>query len=106
MISEGCEKPEDPSLVLDACHWISRATFDVIGIAGKGGRFVSGCFPLTSPTIGFDYNFNAIHDETNALFLAYKEMFEVAISQGNPWRTTLSIYAPWINKFIVRTLFS
>lgn len=23
------------SLVLDVCHWISRATFDVIGLAGK-----------------------------------------------------------------------
>ncbi|KAF9452348.1 cytochrome-450 hydroxylase [Macrolepiota fuliginosa MF-IS2] len=82
MISEGGTKPGDLSSTLDVCHWISRATFDVIGIAG------------------FDYHFNAIHDESNELFLAYKEMFEVAISQGKPWRTTMSIYAPWINKIL------
>ncbi|KAF8159536.1 cytochrome-450 hydroxylase [Crassisporium funariophilum] len=63
-------------LVVDVCHWISRATFDVIGIAG------------------FDYNFNAIDDETNELFGAYKEMFEVVISQGAPFRTLQRIYAP------------
>lgn len=34
MITEDCQSPEDPSLTLDICHWISRATFDVIGIAG------------------------------------------------------------------------
>ncbi|KAF8993691.1 cytochrome P450 [Cyathus striatus] len=64
---------------LDVCHWISRATFDVIGLAG------------------FDYDFNAIQDETNELFVAYKEMFEVAISQGHPLWTMITVYAPLIN---------
>ncbi|THV08596.1 cytochrome-450 hydroxylase [Dendrothele bispora CBS 962.96] len=66
--------------VLDICHWVSRATFDVIGLAG------------------FDYNFNAIQDESNELFLAYKDMFEIAISQGNLFRTLLSIYSPTLNQ--------
>ncbi|KAF9566823.1 cytochrome-450 hydroxylase [Agrocybe pediades] len=66
-------------LVVDVCHWISRATFDVIGLAG------------------FDYDFNAIHHESNELFSAYKEMFEVAISQGNPIRTIFGIYAPFLS---------
>ncbi|KAL1937797.1 hypothetical protein VTO73DRAFT_12816 [Trametes versicolor] len=54
---------------LDVCHWVSRATFDVIGLAG------------------FDYHFNAIHDGSNELFMAYKDMFEIAISQqkGSLW---------------------
>ncbi|KAJ7072405.1 cytochrome-450 hydroxylase [Mycena amicta] len=65
---------------IDVCHFLSRATFDVVGLAG------------------FDYNFNAIHDETNPLFLAYRNAFEVFISQGGPFRTLLSIYLPSVNK--------
>ncbi|THH17329.1 hypothetical protein EW146_g3445 [Bondarzewia mesenterica] len=65
------------TIVLDACHWISRATFDVIGLAG------------------FDYQFNAIQNESNELFCAYKDMFEVAISQGQSLNLThnLLLYA-------------
>ncbi|KAA1472890.1 cytochrome P450 [Dentipellis sp. KUC8613] len=66
---------------LDVCRWISRATFDVIGIAG------------------FDYQFNAIHNEDNELFCAYKDMFEVAVSQGQSMiKSVLGIYFPIINK--------
>lgn len=76
---------------LDVCHWISRATFDVIGLAG------------------FDYQFNAIQDESNELFCAYKEMFEVAISQGQGLRITASIFFPildtiWVGRVISRPL--
>ncbi|OCH87337.1 cytochrome P450 [Obba rivulosa] len=67
-------------LRIDVCHWVSRATFDVIGSAG------------------FDYEFNAIENETNELFNAYKEMFEIAISQQNGGiRDFLSIYFPLID---------
>ncbi|KAF8906588.1 cytochrome P450 [Gymnopilus junonius] len=66
-------------IAIDVCHWVSRATFDVIGLAG------------------FDYNFNSIEDESNELFCAYKEMFEVAISQSPPIRTVLRIYAPFLD---------
>lgn len=65
---------------LDVCHWVSRATFDVIGSAG------------------FDYEFNAIHDESNELFHAYKEMFEVAISQHSTDITAvLAMYFPIVD---------
>ncbi|KAJ7497201.1 cytochrome P450 [Mycena latifolia] len=60
--------------------FLSRVTFDVMGLAG------------------FDYNFNSIQDESNELFVAYKDMFEVAISQGSSFRTLLSIYLPFVNK--------
>ncbi|RPD56633.1 cytochrome-450 hydroxylase [Lentinus tigrinus ALCF2SS1-7] len=67
---------------LDVCHWVSRATFDVIGLAG------------------FDYQFNAIHDESNELFMAYKEMFEIAVSQqgGGLWELAI-VYAPILDRF-------
>jgi cytochrome P450 len=67
---------------IDVCHWISRATFDVIGLAG------------------FDYNFDAIKGESNELFGAYKEMFEVVISQGHPVWTLLRIYAPFMSALL------
>nr|GAT57628.1 cytochrome P450 [Mycena chlorophos] len=68
------------STKIDVCHFLSRAAFDVIGLAG------------------FDYSFNSINDETNELFLAYRKTFEVFISQTGPIRTLLSIYLPWVNK--------
>ena len=52
-------------------------------------------------SLGFDYNFNAIRDETNELFCAYREMFEVAISQGRPFRTMLDIYLPYLSALFV-----
>ncbi|KAI0642921.1 cytochrome-450 hydroxylase [Trametes meyenii] len=66
---------------LDVCHWISRATFDVIGLAG------------------FDYSFNAIQDQSNELFMAYKDMFEIAISQqkGGLWDLA-AMYFPILNR--------
>ncbi|KAJ6593806.1 cytochrome-450 hydroxylase [Mycena capillaripes] len=74
------ETATPPSVRIDVCQFLSRVTFDVIGLAG------------------FDYSFNSIQDETNELFIAYTDMFEVAISQGGPFRTLLSIYLPRINK--------
>ncbi|KAH7916514.1 cytochrome P450 [Hygrophoropsis aurantiaca] len=64
---------------IDVCHWISRATFDVIGLAG------------------FGYNFGAIQNQSDELFAAYKEMFEIAVSQGEGFRTILGIYLPTFN---------
>lgn len=60
---------------------------------------------LTHLGSGFDYNFNAIQDESNELFSAYKEMFEVAISQGRLLRTIVGIYLPFVNRFLVSFLF-
>jgi hypothetical protein len=51
--------------------------------------------------LGFDYNFHAIRDETNELFCAYREMFEVAISQGRFFRTMLDIYLPYLSAHFV-----
>ncbi|KAI8996509.1 cytochrome-450 hydroxylase [Trametes punicea] len=85
LISEAKDLSKDEKtyggLKLDVCHWVSRATFDVIGLAG------------------FGYEFNAIHNQSNELFMAYKEMFETAISQhkGSLW-DLLALYYPIIDK--------
>lgn len=73
------ERQNSGQVEIDVCHWISRATFDVIGLAG------------------FDYHFNAIQNESDELFAAYKEMFEIAVSQGDGVRTVLGIYFPIVN---------
>ncbi|KAJ7647419.1 cytochrome-450 hydroxylase [Roridomyces roridus] len=72
--------PETDTARIDVCQFLSRATFDVIGLAG------------------FDYNFNSIKDESNQLFVAYRDMFEIVISQASAFRTLLSIYLPRINQ--------
>ncbi|KAF6759987.1 cytochrome-450 hydroxylase [Ephemerocybe angulata] len=74
------QQPEKEGIRLDVCHWVSRATFDVIGVAG------------------FDYQFNAIQNEDNELFHAYKDMFEIGISQGSALSTAIIVYAPWLAK--------
>ncbi|KAG9316668.1 cytochrome P450 [Chiua virens] len=60
---------------IDVCHWISRATFDMIGLTG------------------FDYHFNAIQKESDELFCAYKDMFET-LARGDGIRSILGIYFP------------
>ena len=51
---------------------------------------------------GFDYHFNAIQNEDNELFKAYKDMFEFAISQPNVTRSAIYTYAPILIRFFVR----
>jgi hypothetical protein len=50
---------------------------------------------------GFDYHFNAIQDESNELFCAYKDMFEVSVSQKRVFRNILDIYLPIANRIYV-----
>ncbi|KAG2146409.1 cytochrome P450 [Suillus bovinus] len=60
------EKQNSGQVEIDICHWISRATFDVIGLA--------------------------------AFLLRIKEMFEIAVSQGDAFRTVMGIYFPILNR--------
>jgi hypothetical protein len=52
--------------------------------------------------LGFDYHFNAIQNEDNELFNAYKNMFEMAISQSRDLRSALNSYFPIYQRFFVR----
>ena len=66
-------------LQLDVCHWMSRATLDVIGLAGA--FLLSVCItPINLRRrlvlcSGFDYHLNAIQNEDNELLKAYEDMF-------------------------------
>jgi hypothetical protein len=51
---------------------------------------------------GFDYQFSAIQNEDNELFDAYKNMFEMAISQSQNLRMLLNAYFPIYERFFVR----
>lgn len=68
--------------VLDVAHWASRATFDVIGLAG------------------FDYHFHSLQDESEEVYLAYRRMFNVA-DKGPGLKGLLRIYVPFIEKILV-----
>jgi cytochrome P450 len=67
------------SHVIDVCHWLSRATFDVIGLAG------------------FDYHFNCLHDESEEMYLAYRRMFGI-VDKGPGYIGLLRLYFPIMHK--------
>jgi cytochrome P450 len=66
---------------LDVAHWISRATFDVIGLAG------------------FDYQFCSLQDESEEVYLAYRQMFGIA-DKSPQLRGLLQIYFPFIERVL------
>lgn len=70
---------------LDIAHWTSRATFDVIGLAG------------------FDYEFSSLQDESEEVYLAYRRMFKVA-DRSPQLRGLLQIYFPFIEWILVSIL--
>lgn len=97
--SELLDKPptSEEGIEVDVCHWISRATFDVIGLAGE--IFLGWRVQESNGSAGFDYHFNAIQNESDELFSAYKEMFEFA--QSNGVRTILGVYFPILDVLFV-----
>lgn len=66
---------------IDVYHWMGRAAIDIIGLAG------------------FDYAFNAVRNEDNPVYLAYKRMFGMTLDQGrSALSLILSVYCPWFFK--------
>ena len=51
--------------------------------------------------LGFDYQFNAIQNENNELFNAYKDMFEIAVSQPGMIRKAIGTYVPILERVFV-----
>ena len=74
--------PETPTFSIDIVHWISRAAFDSIGLAG------------------FDYNFHALKDESEEVYLAYRRMFSIT-DNGPGLRGLLELYFPIIRHIFV-----
>ena len=64
--------------LVDVVHWVSRATFDVIGLAG------------------FDYAFRALEDESEEVYLAYRTVF--ATAEGPAFKRIAELFFPIIEK--------
>lgn len=100
---ESIEKPDKSGTVINIYRWIDRATFDVIGLGGLlfhyGNQLEKE--PQLLFTSGFGYSFNAIADDTNELFCAYKQMFELGISQVGFFEMIANTFFPSIQKFCV-----
>jgi len=73
--------PAQP-IKLDVLSWCTRATFDIIGLAG------------------FDFHFNAIEGESNELYLAYRTMHTIAL-ESLGIGAMLEIYFPRFAKLLV-----
>ena len=74
--------PDTSHSIIDISHWLSRAAFDVIGLAG------------------FDYHFNSLHDETEDMYLAYRRMFGI-VDKGPRYTGLLYLYFPFVEKILV-----
>ncbi|KAF8608828.1 cytochrome-450 hydroxylase [Ceratobasidium sp. AG-I] len=69
------------SAEIDVYHWMSRVAFDIIGLAG------------------FDYKFNAIQNEENPVYIAYKRMFGMTLDQERSiLNTMIDVYFPMFFK--------
>ncbi|TFK40912.1 cytochrome P450 [Crucibulum laeve] len=66
---------------IDVSHWLSRASFDVIGLAG------------------FDYNFHALKGESERAYKAYRNVLRVA-EKGLSFRGIVELYFPILRKLL------
>jgi len=85
-ISPATSPASASGVVIDVAHWISRATFDVIGLAG------------------FDYDFHSLQDETEEVYGAYRRMFNIA-DKGLSLREIFELHFPILRKIWVRFFF-
>ncbi|KZP32440.1 cytochrome P450 [Athelia psychrophila] len=84
--SEGaraCDKETRPlpNNVVDIGGWLTRATFDIIGLSA------------------FGYVFDSLRDPTEEVYLAYRNMFDLA-DRGSGLMTLVRIYFPWLEYFL------
>ncbi|KAJ7630451.1 cytochrome P450 [Roridomyces roridus] len=64
---------------IDVAHWLSRTTFDIFGLAG------------------LDYHFNALHDESEPVYSAYRQMFAIS-DKASQSRVLKQLYLPILEK--------
>jgi len=69
-------------VTIDIAHWLARASFDVVGLAG------------------FGYHFNALEHESEEVYLAFRRMLDVA-DKGPRMRGVLELFFPIIRTFWV-----
>jgi len=106
--NEKMEKEEGKGADVEIMVWLSRATLDIIGLAGElpgpVGRVESGSlnFRRVGLFAGFDYDFNSFQDSTNELQRAFKQMFE-ATNTLSPM-LLLQVLVPWTRRIVGRSL--
>ncbi len=81
-IEEDSSIPELSGVRIDVAHWITCASFDVMGLAG------------------FNYDFHSLQDETEEVYSAYRRMFNIA-NNGLGMRGILELYFPILRKIFV-----
>ncbi|KAG5646086.1 hypothetical protein DXG03_004509 [Asterophora parasitica] len=83
MCSKWDKLASEPSAsgTIEVARWISRAVFDVIGLAG------------------FDYNFDSLEDESEEVYKAYRGMFDAADNTPRV-KGILGLYFPFIRTIL------
>lgn len=79
MLDSSNDKATADEVTIDVAHWVSRATFDIIGLAG------------------FDYAFHALEDESEEVYMAYRTMFNAA-DKGPGFKRIAELFFPIIEK--------
>jgi hypothetical protein len=67
---------------IDIAHWLARASFDVVGLAG------------------FGYHFKALECESEGVYLAFRRMLDI-VDKGPQFRGILELFFPIIRNFWV-----
>ena len=96
-------EPDAAAVMLNLNIWTSRLTFDVMGLAGKVFAHLLLIFSVPdelSGFVGFDYNFNAVEDESNELLQAYMEMFQKCAAQQGLF-SLICLYSPFMRWLFV-----
>lgn len=70
---------------IDVALWISRASFDIMGLTG------------------LNYDFHSVQDESEEVYMAYRRMFNIA-DKGLGLREILELFFPIIRKIFVSTM--
>ncbi|KAF7986221.1 hypothetical protein HWV62_38664 [Athelia sp. TMB] len=77
------EEPQEssPQSVVDINNWLTRATFDIIGLTA------------------FDYVFDSLRDPTEEVYLAFREMFDMA-DRLSGILTLIRVHFTWLERFM------
>lgn len=82
-VEDGAPPPIQSSAArIDVAQWITRASFDVMGLAG------------------FNYDFHALEVESEEVYTAYRRMFKIADKGLNLWNI-FELYFPVLRKIFV-----
>ncbi|KAJ6501513.1 cytochrome P450 [Mycena vitilis] len=79
LVSASASDASSSTATFDVAHWISRTAFDIFGLAG------------------FDYHFNALHDESEEVYSAYRAMFTIS-DKSSQLRVLKQLYLPIVEK--------